>query len=246
MAGKFEGKVAVVTGGNSGIGLASARYFVSEGATVFVTGRRQAQLDQAVTEMGSSAIGVQGDVTVQADMERLYRTVEEQTGAVDIVVANAGEAFFARIGDYTDEVIDKNFDLNLKGTIYTVQKALPLMRRGGAVVLMGSIEALRGSENLGLYAASKAALRSFARTWSTELKERGIRVNVMSPGIVFTPAYATAGVSLRDLDAVIPHIPVGRLGTVEDIARAIGFLASEDSAFMTAAELVVDGGQTQV
>ena len=243
MTRRFEGKSAVITDETDGIGLATAKYFVAEGAKVFVTGRRQERLDQAVAALGPQATGVQGDVTVQANLDRLYATVEAQVGTLDIMVANAGEAFLARIGEYTDEVIDQSLNLNMKGTIHTVQKALPLMTRGGAVILHGSIEALRGSPGLGLYAATKAALRAFARTWSVELGERGIRVNLIGTGVVYTAAYEAAGVSLDSASAVIPFIPVGRLGTVNEIARAIGFLASEDSSFVTAADLVVDGGQ---
>lgn len=246
MNNKFEGKTVLVTGGNSGIGLATAKHFVSEGATVFVTGRRQEQLDRAVAEMGEAAIGVRGDITKQADLDRLFATIAERAGRLDVVVANAGAPIIARIEDYTDEILDVTLGLNLKGTAFTVQKALPLMGRGGAVVLVGSIEGLRGTPGLGIYAATKAGLRSFARTWSAELKDRGVRVNAISPGVVFTPAYEAAGVTLESLDAVLPSIPLGRLGTAEEIAKAIAFLASDDSSFVTAGDLVVDGGQTQV
>lgn len=250
MSAKFAGKSVLVTGASSGIGFATARHFATEGATVFATGRRPEQLDQAVMEMGEGAtgkaIGVPGDVTEHADLDRLFATIEGETGRLDVVVANAGAPIIARLEEYTDEILDATFALNLKGTAFTVQKALPLMENGGAVVLVGSIEGLRGSTGLGIYAATKAGLRSFARTWSVELADRGIRVNAISPGVVFTPAYGDAGVSLEDLDSVVPTIPLGRLGETEEIARAIAFLASEDSSFVAAADLVVDGGQTQM
>jgi Dehydrogenases with different specificities (related to short-chain alcohol dehydrogenases) len=246
VSGKFEGKSVLVTGANSGIGLATAQYFAAEGATVFATGRRQDQLDRAVELIGKNAIGVQGDITKAADLERLFATIKRKVDKLDVVVANAGAAIFATLEQYTHEILDETFGLNLKGTAFTVQGALPLMPDGATVVLVSSIEGLRGSPGLGVYAATKAALHSFARTWAAELRSRGIRVNAISPGVVFTPAYETAGVTLESLKPLLPAIPLGRLGTVEEIAKAIGFLASSDSSYITAADLIVDGGLIDV
>jgi len=246
MSNRFEGKNILVTGGNSGLGFGAAKYFVEDGATVFIAGRRQSELDTAKAELGEKAIAVQCDITVHADLDRLFATIKDTAPQLDVVVANAGAPTFAVIGGYTDEMLDATFGLNLKGTAFTVQGALPLMPDGGSIVLMSSIEGERGTASLGVYAATKAALQSFARTWANELKGRKIRVNAISPGVIFTPAYDAAGVTLESLDPVVPTIPAGRLGTAEEIARAIAFLASDDSAYVNGANLVVDGGQTEV
>jgi len=246
MTMQFAGKNVLVTGGSSGLGLGSAKYFVEQGATVFIAGRRQDELDKATAEIGGAVTAVMCDVTIRGDLDRLFQVVKDSVPQLDVVVANAGAAIFARIEDYTDELLDATFGLNLKGTAFTVQGALPLMPDGGVIVLMSSIEGGRGAESLGVYAATKAALQSFARTWANELKGRKIRVNAISPGMIFTPAYQAAGVTLESLAPVLPGIPAGRLGTAEEIARAIGFLASDDSSYVNGFNLVVDGGQTEV
>jgi len=255
MSGRLEGRAVLVTGGSTGLGYGAAAQFAAEGATVFIASRRQEEIDTAAAQIteaieqdgsGGAVVPVACDITVQADLDRLFAVVAERTGHLDAVLANAGTPGFQALGDYTHGELDRIFGLNLKGTVFTVQGALPLMSAGGSIVLMSSIEGERGSAGLGIYAATKAALQSFARTWANELAERRIRVNAISPGVVFTPAYALGGVSLESLDAVIPLIPAGRLGTSEDVARAIAFLASDDSAFVNGTNLVVDGGQTGV
>jgi len=247
IAQRFEGKSVLVTGGSSGIGLATAKRFVAEGATVFVTGRRQAHLEQAAIEIGDKAIAVQGDISKLEDLDRLFATIGSKVGRLDVVVANAGAATsFLPLGAYTEEHLDETFNLNVKGTAFTVQKALPLMPNGSSVVLIGSMTSVQGRATLGAYAASKAALRSFARTWSVDLKSKNIRVNVISPGSVPTPAYEPFGLTAESFANRIPSIPIGRLGTTDDIAGAVAFFASEDSAYITGTELFVDGGFTQV
>ncbi len=255
MSDRFEGRAVLVTGGSTGLGYGAAAQFAAEGATVFIASRRQEQIDTAaaqITELinqhrsGGTTVAVACDITVQADLDRLFAVVTERTGHLDAVVANAGAPAFQSLGDYTHGELDRTFGLNFKGTILTVQGALPLMSAGRSIVLMSSIEGERGSAGLGIYAATKAALQSFARTWANELAERWIRVNAISPGVIFTPAYAQGGVTLESLDAVISLIPAGRLGTYEDIARAIAFLPCDDSAFVNGTNLVVDGGQTEV
>jgi NAD(P)-dependent dehydrogenase (short-subunit alcohol dehydrogenase family) len=251
MARKLDGKVAVITGGSSGLGLATARRFVEEGAFVYITGRRQKELDDAVRSIGHNVSAVQGDMAVLADIRRLYATVEEQKGSIDIVFANAGTGAFASLGQITEEHFDKQFDVNVKGLLFTVQEALPLLRDGGAVVLNASIVSVTGSAAMSVYSASKAAVRSFARTWSVDLKERRIRVNAISPGIIPTPGYNTSlGMSPEQVEqyvaSAIPSIPLGRAGTPDEIAKAVVFLASDDSSYVTGIELFVDGGMTQV
>jgi NAD(P)-dependent dehydrogenase (short-subunit alcohol dehydrogenase family) len=251
MARKLDGKVAVITGGSSGLGLATARRFVEEGAFVYITGRRQKELDDAVRSIGHNVSAVQGDMAVLADIRRLYATVEEQKGSIDIVFANAGTGAFASLGQITEEHFDKQFDVNVKGLLFTVQEALPLLRDGGAVVVNASIVSVTGSAAMSVYSASKAAVRSFARTWSVDLKERRIRVNAISPGIIPTPGYNTSlGMSPEQVEqyvaSAIPSIPLGRAGTPDEIAKAVVFLASDDSSYVTGIELFVDGGMTQV
>jgi len=251
MALKLEGKVAVVTGGSSGLGLATARRFVEEGAFVFITGRRQKELDEAVRSIGRNVIAVQGDMAVLADIRRLYTTIREQKGKVDIIFANAGTGAFASLGQITEQHFDMQFDINVKGLLFTVQEALPLLQDGGAVVLNASIVSSTGSAAMSVYSASKAAVRSFARTWSVDLRDRRIRVNAISPGIVPTPGYNTSlGMSSEQVEqyvaSAIPSIPLGRAGTPDEIAKAVVFLASDDSSYVTGIELVVDGGMTQV
>jgi NAD(P)-dependent dehydrogenase (short-subunit alcohol dehydrogenase family) len=250
MSGKLEGKVAVVTGGNSGIGLATARRFVAEGAYVFITGRRPAQLDAAVKEIGNHVTGVQGDVANLADLDRLYAAVKAEKGRVDILFANAGIAEIVPLGQITEEHFDRMFDTNVRGLLFTVQKALPLMPDVGSVILNASIVASTGNPALSVYSATKAAVRSFARTWILDLKERKIRVNAISPGPIDTPGLdglaQTEGVGEQLKTSLVASVPLGRLGVPDEIARAAVFLASDDSSFVTGIELFVDGGAAQI
>lgn len=247
----LEGKVALVTGGNSGLGLATARRFASEGAQVFVTGRRQSELDAAVAQIGGSAVGVQGDIAKLEDLDRLYATIAEKAGRLDVLFANAGVGGFASIGQVSEAHFDQIFGVNVRGTLFTVQKALPLMPDGAAIVINGSMVSIQGVPAFGVYAATKAALRSFARTWSVDLKPRRIRVNVVSPGTVVTPGYKnTLGLDdgqIAAMDAQAAEAaPLGRAGTADEIAKAVVFLASDESSYVTGIELFVDGGASQV
>lgn len=251
MALRLDGKVAVITGGSSGLGLATARRFVEEGAFVFITGRRQKELDEAVGGIGRNIRAVQGDMAVLDDIRRLYATVQKEKGKIDVVFANAGTGAFAPLGQITEQHFDAQFDINVKGLLFTVQEALPLLRDGGTVVLNASVVSVTGSAAMSVYSASKAAVRSFARTWSVDLKERRIRVNAISPGLVPTPGYNTSlGMSSEQVEqyvaSAIPSIPLGRAGTPDEIAKAVVFLASGDSSYVTGIELFVDGGMTQV
>jgi NAD(P)-dependent dehydrogenase (short-subunit alcohol dehydrogenase family) len=241
---KLNGKIAVVTGGNSGIGLAVARRFADEGAFVFITGRRQAQLDEAVAAIGHNVEAVQGDATVAADLDRLFARVKEKAGRLDILVTSSGVSDYAPIDEVTEDHFDKTFDLNARATVFTVQKALPLMGEGGAIVLVGSIAGFIGTAGYGMYGASKAAVRSFARTWTRELAPRGIRVNTLSPGPIDTPMFDAASEEVRKL--VTTHIPFGRMGRPEEVAAAALFLASDESSYIAGAELCIDGGMAQV
>jgi NAD(P)-dependent dehydrogenase (short-subunit alcohol dehydrogenase family) len=252
---KLEGKTAVVTGGSSGIGLATAQRFVSEGAHVYITGRRQSELDKAVKQIGKNVTGVQGDVSNLADLDRLYDTVKEQKGRIDILFANAGIMELFPLDTVSETYFDKTFSVNVKGIFFTVQKSLPLFNDGGTIVLTGSVAGSKGTEGLNVYgatkAATKAAVRSLARSFTAELKNRKIRVNVVSPGRIDTPA---ASVAISGLQAsqepvkvgVVDSIPLGRMGTPDEIASAVLFLASDDSSFVTGIELFVDGGRAQV
>jgi len=246
--GKLEGKVALVTGGNSGIGLATAERFVAEGAYVFITGRRQAELDAAVEQIGSNVEGLQGDVSRLADLDRLFAEIAARRGHLDVLFANAGIAEAAPLGAITEDLFDRTFDINVKGTLFTVQKALPLLRDGASVILTASVVASKGLPGVSVYSATKAALRSFARTWTTDLKARKIRVNVVSPGPIDTPGLrGLRGVDGAQLDAAYAlSVPLGHVGHPDDIAKAVVFLASDDSSFVTGAELFVDGGFAQV
>ena len=248
--GKLDGKVALITGGNSGIGLATAKQFVGEGAFVFITGRRQSGLEAAVKDIGRNVAGVQGDVSNLDDLNRLFAQVKRDKGRLDIVFANAGVARYAPFGAITQELYDFIFDTNVKGTLFTVQKALPLMPDGASIILNSSIVGSKGLASNSVYAATKAAIRSFARTWTTDLKEHRIRVNAISPGSIDTPglsdllASSEAGEQRKKM---IPSLtPLGRFGTADEIAKAVVFLASDDSSFVTGIELFVDGGFAQV
>jgi NAD(P)-dependent dehydrogenase (short-subunit alcohol dehydrogenase family) len=242
---KLKGKVAVVTGATSGLALASAKLFVEEGAYVFITGRRQQQLDEAVKVVGRNVMGVQGDAGSLADLDRLYETVQAQKGHVDVVFASAGTGEFnVPLGSITEAGFDKVFNINVRGTLFTVQKALPLMRDGGSIIMTGSIAGVKGFPGMSVYNASKAALRSFARTWTNDLKARKIRVNVLSPGTIDTAVFV--GVPQQVKDQFVSLIPLGRIGESREIATAALFLASEDSSFVTGIELFVDGGTAQI
>jgi NAD(P)-dependent dehydrogenase (short-subunit alcohol dehydrogenase family) len=241
--GKLEGKVAVITGGTEGIGLATAKLFVTEGAHVFITGRREKELDEAVKAIGSNVTGVQGDVAKLADLDRLYETVQ-QKGRIDVLFANAGVAGFVPLESITEEYFDDTFNINVKGTLFTVQKALPLLNDGGSITLTGSVAGSKGTPAFGVYAASKAAIRSFVRTWTVELKDRRIRSNVVSPGPVRTPILARQ--PPEAIARIVSTVPMGRMGEADEIAKAVLFLASDDSSFVTGIELFVDGGRAQI
>jgi NAD(P)-dependent dehydrogenase (short-subunit alcohol dehydrogenase family) len=247
---RLEGKIAVITGGSSGIGLATAQRFVAEGAHVFITGRRQAELDKAVALIGRNVTAVQGDVSDLGDLDRLYATVAAAKGRIDILVANSGVVEHRQIGEVSEEHFDRTFGINARGVLFTVQKALPLMRDGGSIILVGSIAAVKGMPAHGTYSATKAAVRSFARTWTMELKDRGIRVNTLSPGPIDTPIIdsqvenSEAAAKLRSDFAAV--IPLGRMGRPEELANAALFLASDESSFVAGIDLSVDGGMAQV
>jgi NAD(P)-dependent dehydrogenase (short-subunit alcohol dehydrogenase family) len=243
--GKLEGKVAVITGATSGLALASAKLFVEEGAYVFITGRRQAQLDAAVKEIGQNTTGVQGDAANLADLDRLYETVKAKKGSIDILFASAGIGEFnVPLGSVTERNFDDTFNTNVRGTLFAVQKALPLFRNGGSIILTGSIASIKGFPGLSVYNASKAAVRSFARSWTSDLKDRKIRVNVLSPGTIDTGVFV--GVPKEVKDQFVSLIPMGRIGQPREIATAALFLASEDASFITGIELFVDGGTAQI
>ncbi len=249
--GKLSGKIALITGGSSGLGFATAKRFAAEGAHVFITGRRQPELDNAVKQLGGSVTAVRGDVSNLADLDRLIATIREQKGRLDILFANAGGGAFAPLGQVTEAQFDKYFDINVKGTLFTVQKAMPLIPAGGAIVLNGSMVSIKGFPGFGVYAATKAALRSFARTWSVDLKGRNIRVNVVSPGTVVTPAYKSElGLTDEQIEGFAAQAaavtPLGRTGTPDEIAKVVVFLASDDSSFVNGIELFVDGGAAQI
>jgi NAD(P)-dependent dehydrogenase (short-subunit alcohol dehydrogenase family) len=253
MTGLLDGKTAVITGATSGIGLATAQRFIEEGAEVFITGRRKSELDTAAAQLGSAAVGVHGDVGVGADLDRLYQQVAERGRGLDVVFANAGVSAVARLGDITEAHLDELLSTNLKGVVFTVQKALPLLNDNGSVILNSSVAAERGREGMGTYAATKAAVRSFARTWANELRVRGIRVNAILPGSTATPGIDTLA-RQTDPDASIDAfraartagIPLGRFADAHEVADAVVFLASDLSSFTTGAALPVDGGSNQI
>ena len=248
--GKLEGKIALVTGGNSGIGLATAKQFVNEGAYVFITGRRDPELAAAVKEIGRNVTGVQGDVSSLGDLDRLFAQIKREKGKLDIVFANAGIAKYAPIGTITEELYDSIFNINVKGLLFTVQKALPLLPDGASIILNASIVATKGFSANSVYSATKAAVRSFARTWTTDLKDRRIRVNAVSPGSIDTPGLsdllASSETGQQRSKMISNSVPLGRFGTPDEIGKAVVFLASDDSSYITGTELFVDGGIAQV
>jgi len=247
---KLSGKVAVITGGNSGMGLATARLFVSEGANVVITGRRKKDTEEAAKSIGRNVEGIVGDVANLADLDKLHDHIAKKYGRVDILFANAGVGSLAPIGQVTEEQFDQVFDVNVKGTFFTVQKLLDLIPDGGSIILNGSIAGSKGLEAFSAYSATKAALRSFARTWTADLKARKIRVNVISPGPIDTPIFGKAGLTEAEIDGfkaqMTQQVPLGRIGHVDEIAKPALFLASSDSSFVTGVELTVDGGMAQV
>jgi NAD(P)-dependent dehydrogenase (short-subunit alcohol dehydrogenase family) len=247
---KLEGKIALVTGGNSGIGLATAKQFVNEGAYVFITGRRDSELAAAVKEIGRNVTGVRGDVSNLGDLDRLFAQINRDQGKLDVVFANAGFARYAAFGKITEEFYDSLFNVNVKGLVFTVQKALPLLSDGASIILNASIVGSKGLPSNSVYSATKAAVRSFARTWTTDLKDRRIRVNAISPGSIDTPGardlLASSDVGEQRKKMINNAVPLGRFGTPDEVAKAVVFLASDDSSYVTGTELFVDGGFAQV
>jgi NAD(P)-dependent dehydrogenase (short-subunit alcohol dehydrogenase family) len=249
---RLDGKIAVITGGNSGIGLATAQRFVQEGAYVFITGRRQSEIHNAVNQIGENVTGVQGDVSNLADLDRLYASVKQQKGRIDILFANAGVADVAPLGSITESHFDKIFSVNVKGLLFTVQKALPLFQDGGSIILTASVGGSKGFEGVSAYGATKAAVRSFARSWTVDLKLRKIRVNAVSPGMISTPMLSGQGMGLSEEQVeqfktnILNTVPLRRIGSPEDVAKAVAFLASDDSSYITGIELFVDGGLAQI
>ena len=250
MGNKLEGKIAVITGGTSGIGLATAKRFVSEGAYVFITGRRQNELDAALSEIGKNVTSIQGDVSNLADLDKLYNTVKEQKGHIDILFANAGIGESAPLGEISEEHFDKIFGINVKGLLFTVQKALPLFQDGSSIILNASIAASKGIEAFSVYNATKAAVRSFARTWTVDLRHRKIRVNAISPGLIDTPIFSNVFQNEEQIDQfkknIVNTVPMERMGRPDEVARVVSFLASDESSYITGIELSVDGGMAQI
>jgi NAD(P)-dependent dehydrogenase (short-subunit alcohol dehydrogenase family) len=251
MGNKLSGKIAVITGGTTGIGLAAAKAFANDGAFVYITGRRQAELNAAVAAIGSNAVGVQADSTKLADLDRLYEGVKARHGHIDVLYANAGGGNMLPLGAITEAHFDETFDRNVKSVVFTVQKALPLLATGASVILAGSTTSIKGTANFSIYSASKAAVRNLARSWVLDLKGRSIRINTLSPGPTHTPGLVDlAGPDPAQqqglVDYLTTQIPIGRIGLPEDIAKAAVFLASEDSAFITGVEMFVDGGTAQI
>ena len=250
MTKRFNDKVVVVTGGTSGIGLATAKAFAAEGASVFVTGRRQDALDAAVKSIGGRVTGVQGDMANLADIDRLYDAVQQKHQQIDVIFANAGGGEFAPLGAITEEHYQRTFDTNVKGVLFTVQKALPLLRDGASIVLTASTTSVSGTPAFSVYSATKAAVRNFARNWILDLKDRHIRVNAISPGVTETPGvdhlFGGGEQAESTKNYLAGLIPTGRVGQPDEIAKAVLFLASDDASFVNGVELFVDGGQTQI
>jgi NAD(P)-dependent dehydrogenase (short-subunit alcohol dehydrogenase family) len=249
MSKKLEGKIALVTGGTTGIGLATAMDFASQGATVFITGRRQEELDAAVALIGPGTTGIRGDIASQADLDRLFAEIKAKAGHLDVLFANAGGGDMLPLEAVTEEHFDRIFNSNVKGTLFTVQKALPLLKDGSSIILTASTTSVKGTGNFSVYSASKAAVRNFARSWLLDLKPRNIRVNAISPGPVHTPGLAGL-VPVEHQEGLLGHlatlVPIGRLGQPFEIAKAVTFLASDDSSFINGIELFVDGGTAQI
>ncbi|MFD2718381.1 SDR family oxidoreductase [Hymenobacter monticola] len=247
---KLAGKVALITGGTAGIGLGAAQRFVAEGAFVFITGRRQAELDAAVQQLGANARGIRSDVTSQADLDQLFATIKAEKGHLDVLFTNAGGGEFAPLGGITEAHFDDTFGRNVKATLFTVQTALPLLRDGASVILMSSTAGSQGVANFSVYGASKAAVRSFARSWTADLKDRKIRVNAISPGPIDTPGLSGLGADETQAEQIKAYlattVPLGRLGLPDEVGKALVFLASDDSSFVTGIELFVDGGAAQL
>ena len=250
MGNKLEGKIAVITGGNSGIGLATAKRFVSEGANVFIFGRRQNEIDAGVSEIGKNVIGIQGDVSNPADLDRLFDVVKDQKGHLDILFANAGIAQFAPLGEISEEHFDKIFRINVKGLLFTVQKALPILEDGGSIILNASIGTSKGVGGSSVYSATKAAVRSFARTWTVDLRDRKIRVNAISPGPIDTPIFSSITQNEEQSELfkknIVNAVPMKRMGSPDEVAKVVSFLASDESSYVTGIELFVDGGLAQI
>jgi len=245
MTSKLAGKVALVSGGSAGIGLGIAKRFAQEGARVFIVGRRQSQLDEAVAVIGGDAAAVQGDISNLADLDRICATIKTQAGRLDVLAVNAGVYEFGKLGEITEEQFDRTFNTDVRGVLFTVQKALPLLTGGSSVILTGSMVSIKGFASCSVYNASKAAVRSFARTWIVDLKGRDIRINVLSPGYTDTPGLSHF-VTDQEKAAMVASVPLGRLGTPDDLGKAAVFLASDDSAYITGIELFVDGGAAQI
>jgi NAD(P)-dependent dehydrogenase (short-subunit alcohol dehydrogenase family) len=241
---KLADKIAVITGGSSGMGLATAKLFVAEGAYVFITGRRQSELDAAVKEIGTNVTAIRGDVSKLAELDRVFEMIAMQKGRIDVLFANAGVGEFVAMGSITEEHFDKIMDINVKGTLFTVQKALPLFKNGGSIIMTGSVAGSKGIGNFGVYNASKAAIRSFARTWTNDLKGKNIRVNVLSPGPIDTPILAP--LPKEAIANIVAGVPMGRMGTSDEIATVALFLASNDSSYVSGVELFVDGGTASI
>jgi len=250
MGNKLDGKIAVITGGNSGIGLATAKRFVSEGANVFIFGRRQNEIDAGVSEIGKNVIGIQGDVSNLADLDRLFDVVKVQKGHLDILFANAGIAQFAPLGEISEEHFDKIFRINVKGLLFTVQKALPILEDGGSIILNASIGSSKGVGGSSVYSATKAAVRSFARTWTVDLRDRKIRVNAISPGPIDTPIFSSITQNEEQSELfkknIVNAVPMKRMGSPDEVAKVVSFLASDESSYVTGIELFVDGGLAQI
>jgi NAD(P)-dependent dehydrogenase (short-subunit alcohol dehydrogenase family) len=249
MVNKLEGKIAVITGGTSGIGLTTAKRFVSEGAYVFITGLYQKEIDEAVSEIGKNVSGIQSDVSNLADIDKMYDVVKDQKGHIDILFANAGIIQFAPLGEISEEHFNKIFDIDVKGLLFTVQKALPLFQEGGSIILMASVGASKGSADLSVYHAAKAAVRSFARSWTLNLNQRNIRLNAISPGPIDTPfvnRVLNEQQTQQFIQNVVKATPIGRMGSPDEVAKAVSFLASNDSSYVTGIELFVDGGMAQI
>ena len=245
MTDKLAGKIAVVTGGSAGIGLGIAKHFAQEGARVFIVGRRQSQLDEAVTLIGCNAAAIQGDISNLADLDRIYATVEARAGHIDVLAVNAGVYEFGKLGEITEEQFDRTFNTDVRGVLFTVQKAVPLLTKCSSVILTGSMVSIKGFASCSVYNAAKAAVRSFARTWIVDLKGRDIRINVLSPGYTDTPGLSQF-MTDEEKAAAVATVPLGRLAVPDDLAKAAVFLASDDSAYVSGIELFVDGGAAQI